>query len=284
MARDVEQDSGALSVVTGGTDFIASHIILQLLHAGYTVRATIRASSREKELQSTIRNAGGNVEKLSFFVADLTEDEGWAKAMNGCAFGTLRMLKFAHNAGVKRMVLTSSFAAIGFGHEQIPLFTEKHWSKTLAEKSAWDFMQQEGEALEVAVINPTGVLGPVSFGVVDVRDLADLHIRAMTNPAASGPRFIATCDEGLATMIDISNMLRDSIPDRAQRLPTKGLPNFLVRFVALFVPKLRDIIPELGLSKQITNDKSNSVYGWNYRSIEECIADTAASLVKHGVV
>ncbi|KAJ5748219.1 NAD dependent epimerase/dehydratase [Penicillium nucicola] len=350
MSQHLEDGSGALSVlVTGGSGFIASHLILQLLRAGYKVRTTIRTPSREKDLRDVLQKAGADVENLSFAVADLTKDEGWAEAMQGCTFvqhvaspfpgatpkdenelivpareGTLRVLRFARDAGVKRVILTSSFAAIGYGHEQMPLFTEDHWSvldgkipvpayhksKTLAEKSAWDFIQNEGGNMELAVINPTGVFGPVlspdfstsiqiiekmmkgklpgcpkiSFGVVDVRDLAQLHILAMTDPAAAGQRFIGTCDNGPFAMIDLANVLRDGRPAHAERLPTWELPNLLVRAIALFRADLRVILPELGVQKLINNEKSKSVLGWKPRSFEECVLDTADSLVEHGVV
>ncbi|OQD84063.1 hypothetical protein PENANT_c014G08962 [Penicillium antarcticum] len=350
-AQDLDQASGAQCVlVTGGSGFIASHLILRLLHAGYKVRTTIRTPSREKELRNTFQNAGVDTEShLSFVVADLTKDEGWANAMEGCTFvqhvaspfpaatprdenelirpareGTLRVLKFARDAEVKRVVLTSSFAAIGYGHEQMPVFTEDHWSvvdgkisvpayhksKTLAEKAAWNFVQKEGGNLELAVINPTGVFGPVlsrdfstsiqiiesmmkgdlpacpniSFGAVDVRDLADLHILAMTNPAAIGQRFIGTCDNGPVSMIDIANVLREEKPDYATLVPTKVLPNFLVRAVALFRSDLRVILPELGVTKLINNEKAKTVLGWKPRPIEECVLDTADSLVEHSIV
>jgi nucleoside-diphosphate-sugar epimerase len=349
MALNIRHTSNVpKTLVTGGSGFVASHLILQLLRTGNTVRATIRSSTRERKLRQIIQDSGIDAANLSFYVTDLTKDEGWADAMDGCTFvqhvaspflstipkdeneivnsareGTIRVLRFARNAGVKRVVLTSSFAAIGYGHELMPLFTENHWSivegnipvpayhksKTLAEKSAWDFVRQEGEKLEISVINPTGVFGPVlssdisssiqiiknmingnmpgcpkiSFGVVDERDLADLHIRAMTHPAAAGQRFIATSDNGPIAMIDIVKILRNR-PNHTDRLPTKELPNLLVRIAAIFRPSLRGILPELGIVKKIDNKKAKKVLGWESRSIEQCILDTADSLVEHGVV
>lgn len=337
-------------LVTGGSGFVASHLILQLLDAGYLVRTTIRSATREQEVRDTIQRSGVDVkDKLFFFVADLTKDDGWLEAMTGCTFvhhvaspfpetapedendlirpardGTLRVLKMARDAKVKRVVMTSSFAAIGYGHEQLPLFTEDHWSvldgkasvpayhksKTLAEKAAWEFWRQESDNLEFAVINPTGVFGPIinpdlsssiqiiknmingnmprcpqiSFGVIDVRDLADLHIRAMTSPKANGERFIGTCDNGPFSMMDIANILRNKRPAQSQHVPRKELPNLLVRVVAVFRPAFRGIVQELGVMKRIDNRKAKTVLGWTPRSIEECIADTADSLVEHGIV
>lgn len=353
MTQGNNQASSPESIlVTGGSGYVASHLILQLLGAGHTVRTSIRTPDREEHVRESLRNAGldaGAQDRLSFFVADLMKDDNWAKAMQGCIYvhhvaspfpssmpkdeddiirpareGTLRILKIARDSGVKRVIVTSSFAAIGYGYEELPVFTEENWSildgkipvpayhksKTLAEKAAWDFIERDGGELELTVLNPTGIFGPilssdfsssisiiqammtgntpgcphVSFGVVDVRDLADLHIRAMTSKEARGQRFIATCDNGPVALIDIANMIRKNRPEFAQKLPSRTLPNIVVRIVALFRPSLRLILPELGVDKQIRNDKAKKVLGWKPRSIEECILDTADSLVRHGIV
>src|SRR5579871_3780863 len=187
-------------LVTGGSGFIGSHTILQLLAAGHQVRTTVRNLQREDGVRSMLRRGGAAaVERLSFIAADLEKDMGWAEAVDGCEYvlhvaspfpetvpkhedelivpareGTLRVLRAARDAGVKRVVLTSSFAAIGYGHpEQEAPFNETSWtdsnaddvlpytkSKTLAERAAWDFMTREGGSLELAVINPTGIVGP----------------------------------------------------------------------------------------------------------------------------
>lgn len=337
-------------LVTGGSGFVAGHVILRLLTAGYTVRATIRSSSKEAEVRRAILDAGIETsnQQLSFYVTDLTKDDGWAQAMNGCIFvqhvaspfpssdpkdehdliqpakeGTLRVLKFARDAGVRRVVLTSSFASIGYGHGSKRSFNEDDWSvlngkvavpayhksKTLAERAAWDFVQAEGGNLELSVVNPTGIFGPVlsqdfsssiliiknmlsgnipacpqvSFGIVDVRDLADLHVIVMVDPKAKGQRFIATCDNGPATMIGIAGMIQKGRPAHAQKVPTRELPNLVVRAAALFRPAYRTLVPELGVVKAIDNSKAKAL-GWAPRSIEECICDTVDSLGKHKVV
>lgn len=340
-----------LTLVTGGSGFVASHLILQLLTNGHTVRTTIRTPTHEQRVRGILQHAGLDADaqdRLSFFVADLMEDGNWAKAMQGCNCihhvaspfpssvvkeedeiirpareGTIRILKFARDSGVTRVVLTSSFAAIGYGYERLPVFTEDNWSildgkiavpayhksKTLAEKAAWDFMERGGGDLELTVINPTGIFGPVlsshfsssiqiiqammsgnmpgcpqlSFGMVDVRDLADLHIRAMLTKEANGQRFIGTCDNGPVALIAIANTIRKNRPHIAQKLPTRTLPNFVVRTVALFRPSLRTMLPELGVVKQIKNDKAKIMLGWKPRSIEECILDTVDSLIEHEV-
>ncbi|TPX16286.1 uncharacterized protein E0L32_003935 [Thyridium curvatum] len=335
-------------LVTGGSGFLAGHLIAKLITDGYTVRATIRSSSKEAGARQAVLDAGvDTADRLTFLVADLTVDDGWPEAMQGCTFvhhvaspfpssdpknedevirpakeGTLRVLMFARNAGVKRVIMTSSFAAIGYGHKSKHSFNEEDWSvidgevavpayhksKTLAEKAAWDFIG-EGQSLELCVINATGIFGPVLspdlsssiqivknmltggmaacpqlyFGVVDVRDAAYLHVLAMLKPEAKGQRIIATSDGGPTSMIGIANIIRRGRPQYARRVPTRELPNFVVRTAALFSPAFRRLLPGLGVSKQIDNSKAISM-GWNPRSIEECICDTVDSLVRYKIV
>jgi dihydroflavonol-4-reductase len=233
--------------------------------------------------------------------------------------GTLRVLRAARDAGVKRVVLTSSFAAVGYGHppQQRP-FDESSWtdpqgddvlpyvkSKTLAERAAWDFMAKEGGDLELAVVNPVGVFGPVLgpdystsillvqrlmdgampglprlyFGVVDVRDVADLHLRAMTHPAARGERFLAVAGDFMSVR-DIAGVLKSRLGASAKRVPGWQLPNWLVRLAALRDPAVRQILPELGKVKNATNEKAKRLLGWAPRSREEAIVATAESLVR----
>jgi len=214
-------------------------------------------------------------------------------------------------------VLTSSFAAIGYGRkEQQAPFTEKDWtdlngevvapyqkSKTLAERAAWDFMAKEGGQLELSAVNPVGVFGPVLgpdystsillvqrlmdgampgvphlyFGVVDVRDVADLHIRAMTNPAAEGERFLAVAGDFMSFQ-DIAKVLKSRMGASAKKVPTRQLPNFLVRLAALRDPAIKLILPELGKLKNATNEKARRMLGWAPRSNEDSVVATAESL------
>jgi dihydroflavonol-4-reductase len=284
---------------------------------------------------------------LSFAAADLLSDTGWAEAVAGCDFvlhvaspfpagapkheddlvvpareGALRVLRAARDAGVKRVVLTSSFAAVGYGHEPRPQpFSEETWtnptpgisayakSKTLAERAAWDFLAREGGALELSVVNPVGVFGPVlgpdystsilivqrlldgavpgcprlSFGVVDVRDVADLHVRAMTEPAARGERFLAVAGDFM-TLQQIALVLRSRMGDAARRVPTRLLPDWMVRLVALFDAPVRQIVPELGKLKNATGEKARRLLGWSPRSREDAIVGTAESLVRLGLL
>lgn len=192
--------SNELVLVTGGSGFIGAHCILQLLDAGYRVRTTVRSLKREGDVRALLKEGGADPgDRLSFIAADLMSDAGWPEAVAGCDFvlhvasplpttvpkdenelivpareGTVRVLRAARNAGVKRVVLTSSFAAIGYGHKQHAPFSETDWtdpnaadllpypkSKTIAERAAWDFIARKGRTLELSVVNPVGVFGPV---------------------------------------------------------------------------------------------------------------------------
>ena len=336
-------------LVTGGSGFIGSHVILQLLAAGHQVRTTVRSLKREADVRAMLKQGGAEPgENLTFIAADLESSAGWPQAVAGCAYvlhvaspfppgipktedelvipardGALRVLRAARDAGVKRVVLTSSFAAIGYGHPlQTAPFDETSWtdpqgpdvlpyvkSKALAERAAWDFVLKDAPDLELSVINPVGVFGPVlgpdystsilivqrlmdgavpgcprlNFGAVDVRDVADLHLRAMTHPAAKGERFLAVAGDFLS-MRDIARILKRRLGAAARRVPTWQLPNFLVRLAALRDPAVRQILPELGKFKNASGEKAKRVLGWAPRSTEEAIVATAESLVRLGLL
>jgi nucleoside-diphosphate-sugar epimerase len=341
--------AGELILVTGGSGFIGAHCILQLLQAGYQVRTTVRSLAREADVRAMLRTGGVDAgDRLSFVAADLTTDAGWPEAVAGCAYvlhvaspfpqslpkheddlivpareGALRVLRAAHDAGVKRVVLTSSFAAIGYGQKpQNAPFTEDNWtdpngpdvrpytkSKTLAERAAWDFIAREGGALELSVVNPVGVLGPVLgpdystsillvqrlmdgampgcprliFGIVDVRDVADLHIRAMTDPAAKGERFLALTGDFMS-MQEIAKILKARMGVAGRRVPTNQLPDFLVRLAAMRDPAVQQILPELGKYKNGSNEKARRLLDWAPRSREDAIVATAESMIALGLL
>ncbi|SRR5258708_17454053 len=336
-------------LVTGGSGFIASHTILQLLNAGYQVRTTVRDMKRESEVRAMLEHGGAqHGERLSFFAADLQNDAGWTPAVAGCDYvlhlaspfpanvpkhedelivpareGALRVLRASRDARVKRVVLTSSFAAIGYGHPpQSAPFNETNWtnatgndvtayvkSKTLTEREAWNFIAREGGDLELSVVNPVVVFGPIlgpdystsvlliqrlmsgavpgsprlSFGVVDVRDVADLHIRAMTHAAAKGERFLAVAGDFMLIK-DIANVLKERMGEAGKRVPTRQLPNWLVRLAALRDPAVKQILPELGKLKNGTNEKAKRMLGWAPRAPEEAIVATAQSLLDFGLL
>jgi dihydroflavonol-4-reductase len=348
VAHDEEAKvSGERVLVTGGSGFVGAHCIVSLLAAGYRVRATVRSLARESDVRAMLKTGGALAgEALSFAAADLTSDAGWLQAVAGCDFvlhvaspfppgapkhedelvvpareGALRVLRAARAAGVKRLVLTSSFAAIGYGHEPTSQpFTEDDWSdvgghlsayaksKTLAERAAWDFVGREGSP-ELSVVNPVGILGPVlgpdlstsilivqrlmdgampgcprlSFGLVDVRDVADLHLRAMTHPAAKGERFLAIAGS-FVSMQEIAKVLKARLEEAARRVPTRTLPDWLVRLVGLFDPAVATIVPELGKVKNATSEKARRVLGWQPRSGEEAVVATAESLMRLGLL
>jgi nucleoside-diphosphate-sugar epimerase len=336
-------------LVTGGSGFIGSHCILQLLATGHHVRTTVRNLRREGDVRAMLKEGGAKPgDRLSFFAADLENDAGWPQAVAGCEYvlhvasplppnvpkhedelivpareGTLRVLRAARDAGVKRVVLTSSFAAIGYGHppRKAP-FNETDWtdlngdgvyayvkSKTLAERAAWDFIANEGGSLELSVVNPVGVFGPVLgpdysssillvqrlmdgaipgvprlyFGVVDVREVADLHIRALSHPAAKSERFLAVAGDFMS-MLDIAKVLKSRMGASAKRVPTRELPNWLVRIAALRDPAVKLILPELGKPKNATNEKAKRLLAWEPRSNEDSIVATAESLVRLGLL
>lgn len=249
--------------------------------------------------------------------APKTEDEVIVPARDG----VLRVLRVARDAKVKRVVLTSSCGAIYYGHPaRSAPFDETSWtnldgemsayvkSKAIAERAAWDFIAREGAALELAVINPAGVFGPalgpdfsssldlvkrlmrggfgcpqIYFGVVDVRDVADLHLRAMTDPAAKGERFIAVSGD-VMSMLDIAKVLKARMGDAARKVPTRQIPNWVVRVVARFDGRMRQLLPLLGTIRRPTSAKAERVLGWKPRPREDAIVATAESLIRFGIV
>ncbi|MEN0052673.1 MAG: aldehyde reductase [Mucilaginibacter sp.] len=342
MTTNSNQDK--IVLVTGGSGFIAVHCILKLLNDGYTVRTTVRSLSRETEVRDMLRVGGVEAgERLSFFAADLGSDKNWKQAIAGCTYvlhvasptpiksydhedemiipareGVLRVLRAARDAGVKRVVLTSAFGAVGFGHpQQTAPFRETDWtalnsktpayqkSKTLAERAAWDFIAQEGGGLELAAINPVAVFGPVlgpdyshsiynikrllvekgqgipkiNTSVVDVRDVADLHVMAMTNPAAKGQRFLATAGQSI-WMVDIAEILKRRMGAVAAHIKLREIPSWLLHVASWRNPSLKILLPMLGKLMNTTNEKAVRLLGWQSRSAEEAIVATAESLVR----
>ena len=242
--------------------------------------------------------------------------------INPARDGALRALNAAIKAGVKRVVMTSSVASTsppvgapsGVNDETVWTDSDdvRHGgyprSKTIAERAAWDLMASSGGAATLATVNPALVLGPVfgadfsdsvqlvqrllsgkvpglprlGFNIVDVRDVADLHIRAMTNPAAAGQRFIAAGE--FAWMADIAALLRARLGDQAAKVPTRNAPDVLIRLAALFDRDLSAVTGSLGKRQEFTSAKAQSVLGWRPRPMAETILDCANSLIAKGLV
>jgi nucleoside-diphosphate-sugar epimerase len=330
-------------LVTGGSGYIGSWCTLALLNAGHSVRTTVRDPAREPQVRAMLRGGGADPgANLRVMRADLTSDEGWREAAAGCEAvlhvasptltrvprnddemvrpavdGTLRVLRAARDGGVRRVVMTSAIGAIAYGHEPRDTpFTEQDWtnveadiapyqrSKTLAERAAWNFAATEAPGLELATVNPTGVLGPVlgpdyspslnsiarmldgsmprllkfASGYVDVRDVASLHLLAMTEPAAAGERFIATAGHSL-WLREVAAILRERLGERASRVPTREMPLWVARGLSRVNPQMRSLRALLGRDLDATSAKAERLLGWKPRPIEDTITETAESLL-----
>ncbi|NOW90189.1 nucleoside-diphosphate-sugar epimerase [Clostridium beijerinckii] len=335
-----------LVLVTGGSGFIAVHIILKLLKRGYRVRTTLRTLSRQDEVKSMLAKGGAvDFENLEFIQTDLTSDINWIEAATDANYvihvasptpatrpddgdemvkmavdGTLRVMKAAKAAGVKRVVLTSASGAVLSGHKSHPeIFTEKDWtdlsgnidayqrSKTMAELAAWEFAKKEN--IELSAVNPVAVMGPVlgqdfshsnqiiramlkgdmpfllniGFDYVDVRDVAELHLLAMKCPEAAGERFIATTGENL-TYKEEAKILQRYLGSKAKKVSTKALPDFMIKFMAIFKKDLRMPATFLGQNTACSNAKAKKLLGWQPRSAEEAIVATAKSMIELGLI
>jgi nucleoside-diphosphate-sugar epimerase len=336
--------TGQTVLVTGGSGFLGGWCVIELLQRGYDVRTTVRDLAKEPQVRAAVGSQVDPGDRLTVLAADLMKDEGWPDAVAGCDYvlhvaspfppkqpkdpdelivpardGTLRVLRAALDAGVKRVVVTSSVAAIRLtnGAEPRPL-DERDWtdpdspgltpyvrSKTIAERAAWDLVRERGDESRLAVVNPGGIIGPVlnddlsyslemvqrllngapgvprlGFTLVDVRDVADLEIKAMTAPEAGGERFIAA--DQFLWMSDVGTVLRERMGDRAKKVPTRNLPNVLVRTMAIFDPGIRSVVGGLGKRTDLSSEKARSTLGWTPRAVEDSITDTAESLIRHG--
>ena len=335
-------------LVTGITGFVAQHVVIQLLAKGYQVRGTMRSLKRAEEVRSVLAKFDPRASEIEFMEADLSSDKGWANAAKDCAYvqhiaspfpavhpkdemelirpardGALRVLKAAKAAGVKRVVMTSSMASIAYGHgdKRAEISDETMWSdpsgpdntpytksKTIAERAAWDYVNGEGKGLELAVINPTGILGPalsadvstsleipirllngktpglprIGFSFVDVRDVAECHVKAMELPEAAGERFLATHD--FLWFTEAADILRKKFPAYDARIPKRKVPDFALKLMAMFQPVYRQTVTELGRTRKASNAKASRVLGVKFRTAEEALVASAQSLIELKVI
>ncbi len=329
-------------LVTGGSGFLGGWCLVELLKRGYRVRTTVRDLAREPAVRATLSAEldGDPGERLEIFTAELGSDSGWQEAADGCDHilhvaspfpasqpkdadelvvpareGTLRVLRAGLGAGVRRIVITSSVAAVGGGAESSagPL-DEDSWSdlgtasltpyarsKTIAERAAWDLARDQDALERVAFINPGAILGPtldehrsfslqvverllkgmpgiprIGFSIVDVRDVAALQIEAMSAPAAGGERFIAV--SRFAWMAEVAAILREGLGPAAEKVPSRRVPDLLVRAMAIFDPGVRSIVGQLDRELTYSSKKAESLLGWSPRPIDETVLDCARSL------
>ena len=330
-------------LVTGATGYIGLHCIHQLLNQGYAVNGSVRSPERKEEIFEALQKHNTPIENLNLYTFNLTEDDGWDEGMEGCDYllhvaspialenhdedffvkpavaGVKRAFKFAKKYNVKKVVLTSSVAAIFDTLEEKTYYDETDWSdpdnpsishysksKTLAERAAWDFVKNEDNPFELAVINPALVIGPslsgdlgesnkaiamvatgkmpvavpLQFGYVDVRDVATAHVLAMQNPNSNGERF-ALAEKDLWYK-DVAKVLRENGFDKA---PTFNVPVWLAKILANFSKELKITLPYLGRVRSVKNtSKAKDILGWNPRPAEQSIIDIAEQIKEMGLI
>lgn len=336
-------------LITGASGFIAQHTILAVLAAGYRVRGTVRSLARAGEIRKVLAAHAQLDDRFELVEAELTSDAGWRDACRGCRFvlhmasplpsrppehkdelivpardGALRVLRAAVAERVERVVMTSSVAAVLYGHARDGkrTYDESDWSqltddvgayeqiKTIAEQAAWDYVRTlpADQRIELVTVNPGLVLGPVlsadfstsgevvrklmkrefpacpdvGFAVVDVRDVATAHVAAMTTPAAAGQRFITAIEH--ASMRDIAAILDRQFRPRGYKVPTRRLPDWLLRTVSLWDKTARLAIQELGKRQDVSSQRARDVLGWQPRGLEAMVVDMGESMIANGVV
>ena len=331
-------------LVTGGTGFIGLHCLQQLLDKGYKVRTTITSESRKQEVTDAMKKHSSNCENLEFFITDLLNDDGWKEAVEGSKYvlhvaspfflgepenedvfikpaveGTLRVLKACADADVEKVVLTSSFAAVGYGHpREKEVYTEEDWSsvdgeispyaksKTLAEKAAWEFVEslEESKKFELTVINPVAVTGPMLTN--DIGSSNDFLLKLISGSMPACPKihmgYIDVRDVAKAHIFSMTeektNGERIIVSENEmffaevgktlneagfKKSPTKEMPNFLVKIMSLFVGELKTLLSALNRKGDIDKTKAKSFFNWDYISTEQSVTETARQLQDMGL-
>jgi dihydroflavonol-4-reductase len=335
-------------LLTGVSGFLGGHVALALLGAGYQVRGSVRDLAKADQVRATLAKAGADITRLEFAALDLLKDEGWDEAAQGCRYlvhtaspfvlempkdkmvlirpaveGAERAVNAGLKAGVERIVLTSSMAAIAYGHDRARTapFTAADWtdleggdvnayaeSKTRAERRAWELMKAAGRASDLVSINPSGIYGPLLdhdpgtsvglilrllkgglpaaprfiFPIIDVRDVANAHVAALTGPNAGGQRI--PMGEGALSMMEVANIMRRRFPERARKLPRFEMPDWGVRLFALFEPQVRDNLGELGVVRRLDSAPAVALLGRSLIAPEPALIASAESLIAHGLV
>jgi dihydroflavonol-4-reductase len=351
MTDHAPTNNAAITVlVTGATGYIARHCVVQALDAGYTVRGTARSVTSLAQLKADLTPYlvdPTSIERFSLVAANLTSDDGWSDATHGARYvlhvaspipaappkdeneliipareGTLRVLRAALAAGVQRVVVTSSTAAVTEGAPVGTRFTEASWShpdspsigayersKTLAERAVWAFAEDEAKGhMEISVVNPGAVLGPMygnamstsgeivkklmerafpacpdlTFGMIDVRDVAATHIGAMTAPDAPGTRYLCSGDS--QSMREIAKILDRNYGPKGFNIPTGNLPNFALKFIAIFDKTARLALNDLSRPHTYDNSKVVALLGRPLRDLETMTNAQADSLIEYGLV
>lgn len=335
-------------LVTGISGFIALHCSLELLKKGYSVRGTLRSPDRNESIRKSLGKHTGVEGRLTFVSADLTKDEGWHEALQGCEYvlhvasplprqppkhddelvipareGALRVLTAANSAGVKRVVMTSSVAAVAFGTPHVPgkVFDENDWSnpdnlpayeksKTLAERAAWDYIEglTEERRFEFVTINPGLVLGPIldsDYGTSNevirklmVRDLPgvpNLGFMAVDVRDVARAHLLAMttpaaagkrfcCVAEFVWMAEVARILDEEMRPKGYKIPQMKLPDFVVKLSAIFDKTTRLIVDFLGERREVSNARIKDVLDWQPRGLHEMVTATAKSLIEQGVV
>ncbi|HZY67940.1 MAG TPA: NAD-dependent epimerase/dehydratase family protein [Devosia sp.] len=336
-----------LILVTGASGFVGKWCVVKLLEKGYRVRGTIRSQAKAERVRRTLEALVGPdvLARLELVEADILADRGWAEAMAGvdavmhvatvirgdeprdqslvirpAIEGTERILKATHAAGIKRLIVTSSIATVGYGHGHTTgtrTYNETHFTnlanmrhtwaycigKTKAEQLAWAFAEEHG--LDLTTIHPGAIIGPAldedasisvglvgglldgttpalpsnGFSIVDVRDVADMHVAALENPAANGQRYLATAE--YMPFPEVGRVLQELYPDR--KIPNRPAPDWAIRLVALFGGPARQIINDIGNVKIFDGSKGEALMGHPYISARQSIKDTAEAVIRFGL-